>query len=56
MTDWKNPDVVLKVPRKLAQDIEALAKEEYPPKKWSDKARELLYSYVALYRARGLID
>lgn len=56
MTGWKNPDVVLKVPRELAQDIDELAKKEYPPKKWSEKARELLYNYVALYRARGVID
>ena len=56
MPDWKNPEVVLKVPRDLAEDIKKIASKEYPPKNWSDKARELLYGYVALHRSRGAIE
>lgn len=56
MTDWKNPEVVLKVPKELAEDIREIASKEYPPKNWSDKARELLYGYVALHRARGNVE
>jgi hypothetical protein len=53
MPDYKNPLVVLKVPRTLAMDLERLAKKDALNKRWSAKAREILYSYVAMHRARG---
>lgn len=56
MTDWKNPEVVLKVPKGLAKEIRKIAAKEYPPKNWCTKARELLYGYVAMHRARGAIE
>ena len=56
MTDWKNPEVVLKVPQALATDLEAIAKRDAANKRWSAKAREILYSYVAMHRARGNVE
>ena len=46
----------LMVPKDLAEDLAKLAVKDYPSKKWSAKARELLYSYVAMHRGRGNID
>ena len=53
---WKNPEVVLKVPKKLARDLEIIAMHDAPNKRWSAKAREILYSYVAMHRARGNVE
>ncbi len=48
------PEVTtLAVPKDLAEELAKLAVKDYPSKKWSEKARELLYSYVAMHRARG---
>ena len=46
----------LMVPKDLAEELAKLAVKDYPSKKWSMKARELLYSYVAMHRARGNVD
>ena len=46
----------LMVPKKLAEDIKKIAAAGYPPKKWSDAARDALYGWVAMHRARGAIE
>ena len=48
--------VVLEVEQDLALDIEKLAKKDDPKKTWNGKAREILYNYVAMHRARGNIE
>ena len=53
---WKNLVVVLEVEQDLALDLKKLAKKDDPKKTWNVKAREILYSYVAMHRARGAID
>lgn len=48
------PEVTtLMVPKELAEQIKAIAAKTYPPKKWSDMARDALYGWVAMHRARG---
>ena len=46
----------LMVPKDLAEALAKLAVKDYPSKKWSAKAREILYSYVAMHRARGNVE
>ncbi len=46
----------LMVPKKLAAEIKSIAAKQYPPKKWSDLSRDVLYGYVAMHRARGQLD
>ena len=46
----------LMVPKDLAEELAKLAVKDYPSKKWTVKARELLWSYVSLYKARGIVE
>ena len=46
----------LAVPKELADALKKIAAKQYPPKKWTDTSRDVLYGYVAMHRARGAID
>lgn len=46
----------LAVPEKLAQLFDEIAKRYDTPKKWSVVAKDALWGYVAMHRARGNLE
>ena len=55
MPKWKNKTVVLEIEPTLAKDLEKIAKTRKPKTSWNDEARKILYSYVALHKAGGVV-
>lgn len=43
----------LAIPLDLKMYIEEIAAKDFPPKKWSDKAREMLWGIVSMHKSRG---
>ena len=46
----------LMVPKKLAEDIRKIVEKRDVPSTWSAVARDVLWGWVAMHRARGAID
>ncbi len=46
----------LAIPEKLAQFFDKLAEKKDTPTNWSMVAKDVLYSYVAMHRARGAVE
>lgn len=46
----------LAIPEKLAERFDKIAEKRSTPTKWSSVAKDALWGYVAMHRARGAID
>ena len=46
----------LAIPEKLAKHFDKIAEKRDTPTKWSAVAKDALYGYLAMHRARGAIE
>lgn len=46
----------MSIPKDLADALKTISGTLFPPKKWTDVSRDVLWGYVAMHRARGNVE